>query len=407
MINIAHTRYSVVKEAAKSLGYRITKDDDKDWDIIWYDSAVTTEKYSKLEDFQRLNHYPGIYILARKNFLAINIMKMRKIYDKEFKFIPNTWLLPCDWNTLSDQFPKKKNRTYIVKPEASCQGKGIFLTKSLKSLKRDERYVVQTYISKPYLIDELKFDLRVYVLITNMNPLRAYIYKEGMARFATEKYKSPKWSNLKNLFMHLTNYAINKSHEDYEKGETDNSGNKKFMTYVLDYIKKETENQQVWERIKDLCIKTLIAVQPALAHSYKAARPQNSEESLWFQILGFDIMLDNKLKPWLLEVNHSPSFTTDSELDFMLKYHLIRDTITLLNLSIDQKQFYKKRKQQETQDRLFGKNSKISINSKYSRVKVDYDTPNDQNLGKYEYLEYASKYGMMVGRQHDSCATRT
>jgi len=192
MINIAHTRYSVVKEAAKSLGYRITKDDDKDWDIIWYDSAVTTEKYSKLEDFQRLNHYPGIYILARKNFLAINIMKMRKIYDKEFKFIPNTWLLPCDWNTLSDQFPKKKNRTYIVKPEASCQGKGIFLTKSLKSLKRDERYVVQTYISKPYLIDELKFDLRVYVLITNMNPLRAYIYKEGMARFATEKYKSPK-----------------------------------------------------------------------------------------------------------------------------------------------------------------------------------------------------------------------
>ena len=80
--------------------------------------------------------------------------------------------------------------------------------------------------------------------------------------------------------MHLTNYAINKSHEDYEKGETDNSGNKKFMTYVLDYIKKETENQQVWERIKDLCIKTLIAVQPALAHNYKAARPQNSEESL-------------------------------------------------------------------------------------------------------------------------------
>jgi tubulin polyglutamylase TTLL6/13 len=52
-----------------------------------------------------------------------------------------------------------------------------------------------------------------------------------------------------------------------------------------------------------------------------------------FEILGFDIFLDEKLKPWILEVNHAPSFTTDSPLDFKIKKSLISDTIKLLNLS--------------------------------------------------------------------------
>jgi tubulin polyglutamylase TTLL6/13 len=49
------------------------------------------------------------------------------------------------------------------------------------------------------------------VLICGLDPLRIYIYKDGIARFATEEYMSPKKENLKNMFMHLTNYAINKN----------------------------------------------------------------------------------------------------------------------------------------------------------------------------------------------------
>jgi len=68
----------------------------------------------------------------------------------------------------------------------------------------------------PLLIDELKFDLRIYVLITGVSPLRCFIFKEGLARFATEKYKSPMGSNLQNLYMHLTNYAINKDSTSFK-----------------------------------------------------------------------------------------------------------------------------------------------------------------------------------------------
>ena len=68
---------------------------------------------------------------------------------------------------------------------------------------------------KPYLIDGYKFDLRIYVLMNGISPLRVYIYKDGLARFATVPYQSPAPANLGNLCMHLTNYAINKESSSF------------------------------------------------------------------------------------------------------------------------------------------------------------------------------------------------
>ena len=80
----------------------------------------------------------------------------------------------------------------------------------------NEGCVVQRYIHKPYLVDDLKFDLRIYVLLYGVNPLRIYIHEQGIARFATEEYQAPTNSNLDNLYMHLTNYAINKFNDKFQ-----------------------------------------------------------------------------------------------------------------------------------------------------------------------------------------------
>ena len=69
--------------------------------------------------------------------------------------------------------------------------------------------MVSEYLSNPLLINGFKFDLRLYVALTSVNPLKIYIYEEGLARFATEKYDNSE-KNIKNVFAHLTNYSINK-----------------------------------------------------------------------------------------------------------------------------------------------------------------------------------------------------
>lgn len=92
--------------------------------------------------------------------------------------------------------------------------------------------------------------------------------------------------------------------------------------------------------INDIVIKTIIVAQPSLAHIYRTCQTEDIENQACFQILGFDIMIDNQLKPWLIEVNQSPSFKTDSNLDTRIKGMLIRDTLRLLNLSHKRKMRY-------------------------------------------------------------------
>lgn len=78
-----------------------------------------------------------------------------------------------------------------------------------QKVSKSEESIVSLYLDKPLLINNKKFDMRMYVVVTSFNPLRVYFYHEGLARFATEEYSNdPKV--LKNKFVHLTNFSINK-----------------------------------------------------------------------------------------------------------------------------------------------------------------------------------------------------
>lgn len=286
----------MLKDAGDELNYSLSYDEEEDWDIWWIDGPVAPSFLLKMQPYQRINHFPGMNALARKNLLAKNLMNLKKVFPLEYNFFPKTWLLPQDCKDFKAQFNTKKAKTFIVKPEASCQGKGIFLTRNCEWLQAGEHYVAQRYIHKPYLIDDLKFDLRVYVLITGINPLRVFIFKDGLARFATEKYISPLGSNLNNLCMHLTNYAINKDSSDFvfnEDPDKDNVGHKRSIKAVLKHIdatRKDNESsssagktsEQVWADIKQVIMKTIITGQPHIAHMYKSSKSDDLENSLCF-----------------------------------------------------------------------------------------------------------------------------
>ena len=98
----------------------------------------------------------------------------------------------------------------------------------------------------------------------------------------------------------------------------------------------EKDRTSLWKKMKQLCVKTLLAVHPNLCNEYNSRLSKegkagkHSVRSRCFCIMGVDILVDVKLKPWLLEINHLPSFTTDSDLDFDIKKRLVEQTLDLL-----------------------------------------------------------------------------
>ncbi len=118
---------------------------------------------------------------------------------------------------MSMDIEKQTGKIYIAKPTKSQQNPIILIQKfNAIPKKRTIKYVVQEYIPQPLLIDGTKFDLRLYVVITSIDPLTAYICKEGMARICTAKYETPKPTNFKNVCVHLTNSSQSKKFENYK-----------------------------------------------------------------------------------------------------------------------------------------------------------------------------------------------
>ena len=257
---VADTKYKVIKFVGKNVfNFKLTTNPEDNWDLCWQDLGVGVEVLAKMKSYQKINHFPGMYELSRKNNLAKNLMKMRKCFPKEFNFFPSTWLLPSEFPELLATSKKRHHITYIAKPEASSQGRGIFLAKKIEDINPEEHLVVQKYIENPLLIDGLKFDLRIYVLLYGCNPIRLFIHKEGLARFCTEKYQRPNAHNLQNNYTHLTNYAINKTSDKFifNTDYADSSkGHKRNLQCIFKYIDENGgDSNKVLTKIEDAIIK--------------------------------------------------------------------------------------------------------------------------------------------------------
>lgn len=97
---------------------------------------------------------------------------------------------------------------WIVKPTNSSRGRGIYIIDNVSEVNLEDVAIISKYIEDPLLINGHKFDLRIYVVITSYEPLRIYVFKEGLVRFASELYSMGDAKT--NQYNHLTNYSINK-----------------------------------------------------------------------------------------------------------------------------------------------------------------------------------------------------
>ncbi len=160
---------------------------------------------------------------------------MEKYFGREFEFTPLSYLLPEERDLLEEDMENNPDMWYIAKPSKGCGGEGIFLINKVEDIPRwraNSELLVQHYIESPMLLDNRKFDLRVYVLVKGFDPVEAYICNEGLSRVATEKYTKPRNSNMKNMFVHLTNSCVHKKKDDYmnEDDEMDEENGPKRLT---------------------------------------------------------------------------------------------------------------------------------------------------------------------------------
>ncbi|KAH9524644.1 Tubulin polyglutamylase ttll4 [Bulinus truncatus] len=323
----------VVKSAIARIGFKITKK-NCDW-MGCFGKHMKAQCFRQLKNFQKLNHFPGSFNIGRKDRLWRNLSRMQAHFGKkEFSFFPQTFILPSDTKLLKRMWDEGNGKQkWIVKPPASARGQGIRVISKWSQIPRRRPVIVQKYIHHPYLINGSKFDMRIYVYVSSYDPLRLYVYNDGLARFASCKYSSSTKS-LSNRFIHLTNYSVNKKNTQYlsNSNTTVCEGHKWSLKALWEYLKAQGINTtSVWSNIKDLIIKTIISGDSAINSTTKAN--VHCRYSC-HELFGFDILLDEHCKPWILEVNISPSLHSNSKLDVDIKSGLIKDMMNIAGLRL-------------------------------------------------------------------------
>uniref|UniRef100_A0A669Q839 Tubulin tyrosine ligase like 1 n=1 Tax=Phasianus colchicus TaxID=9054 RepID=A0A669Q839_PHACC len=296
--------------------------ENEDWNFYWMSVQTIRNVFSvetgyRLSDDQIVNHFPNHYELTRKDLMVKNIKRYRKELEKEgsplaekdengkyiyLDFVPVTFMLPADYNLFVEEFRKNPSSTWIMKPCGKAQGKGIFLINKLSQIKKwsrdsktssfvsqssKEAYVISLYINNPLLIGGKKFDLRLYVLVSTYRPLRLGSLCEWNKTDDYNHIHGGKWT-VSNLRLYL----------------------------------ESTRGKEVTNKLFD-------EIHWIIVQSLKAVAPVMNNDKHCFECYGYDIIIDDKLKPWLIEVNASPSLTSSTANDRILKYNLINDTLNI------------------------------------------------------------------------------
>uniref|UniRef100_A0A915I491 Tubulin polyglutamylase TTLL4 n=1 Tax=Romanomermis culicivorax TaxID=13658 RepID=A0A915I491_ROMCU len=293
----------VIRRALLNSHFEIVDADSRFW-IGYWGRHWKTPDFRQLLPYQKVNHFAGAFNLGRKDKLWTNIDRLssKNVKNGEFSLLmPKTYILPHDLSLLKQKMSQDGQLTpYILKPPASARGTGIHVVHRSSQIPRKKSLVAQTYIYNPLLLYGSKFDLRIYVYVTSFNPLKIYLYQEGLVRFASVKY-SKCLSTITNRLMHLTNYSLNKSAAQDENIENrSETGVKWSLTKFWNHLKhmgKDVDKLQ--NEIIDLIIKTFICCEtPINSYMNEQISITRCIKILRFTSSGSPYSANYTTKPW-------------------------------------------------------------------------------------------------------------
>jgi len=252
--------------------------------------------------------------------------------DSVLNFTPLTFILPQDWALFVEEVRRRGDQSkWIFKPQGRSQGRGIFIVQGYNNVKRFEprgsgassgqqssssrdQYVISEYVDRPLLIGGKKFDLRIYVLVHSYRPLVAYISRQGFARFCNVKYDN---DAIENSEMHLTNTSLQKKSTKYAATH----GNKWPLGQMFLFL-ESTRGAQASARLKQ-------SIDFTVLHSLKAVQTVMNSDQHSFELYGYDLLIDQDLKAWLIEVNASPSLSATTPDDRAMKTQVVHEALAL------------------------------------------------------------------------------
>lgn len=279
--------------------------------LVWYDTLREIDYFSNLRPWQVVNRIPSINIICRKAPFIQLMTRMQKLFPDLYTFIPKSYILPMQNDVMKNLVAMKKS-TYIIKPDDGSLGAGItIIKKGDKFTPVNELAVAQEYIDS-YLIDDTKFDLRVYALISSVSPLQIYVYRDGIARFCSEK------NSKESIFSEITNTAINRNNSNVTLESITRTIRDVFHSIKMNGV----DTNLIWAKIDNAIILTILSVLNFIKTDVNAKCHPNGYNRC-FQILGFDFIIDKNLNPLILEVNYRPSLQVDVDAERRLKTRML------------------------------------------------------------------------------------
>ena len=192
-----------------------------------------------------------------------------------------------------------------------------------------DHIILQKYLEKPLLYQGRKFDIRIWILIIGGQENFVYIFKQGHLKATCAEFDI----NSSSPFIHLTNYSVQKHNVDFSKKEI---GNEISYQDFQDELDKKNTGKNF---LKDIYPKIVYIIRLAVGSG--KSNINHLKRNNCFEIFGCDFILDEKYKPYLLEINMNPGLEISSPLISKLVPRMVDDA---LKLTIDQK-YYKEREE--------------------------------------------------------------
>ncbi|GLC40170.1 hypothetical protein PLESTM_001009700 [Pleodorina starrii] len=317
------------------------------WDLLWSVTAKAALAADLLRGHQMLGIIPGLLAVSRKTTL---VRSLRDLYgEAAWDIVPRSYKLPDeldDWGRWVASNPGRDTGLWMLKNNKQ-RGTGLRLVRTseafsacFETISRPDLppgvrlyrwYLAQQYVADPLLIDGRKFGVRVWVLVSDVAPLRIYIHSRGLVLFSSHKYDTELLSTpggSESAFSsgpapgHVTNYAQNENGDVWSLGQ--------FAAHL-----GAAAWRQLW---RAMCRSAAAAFAAALPRGAEVLAEVRPPPHSCFQFFGLDFLVDRGGRPWLLEVNATPSMKVEhtdphvADLIQAQKWPAVRDMVALMGL---------------------------------------------------------------------------